>query len=636
MITGAALIANNVVFLGDEGVAKRPGYTLKRAMALGGKIMAKFDFQRESDMQQFLIVQVQNPNLISSSLYICSIEPGTDVPVLLSSTEDPNALFQFIAIDFACYLSNGINSYRIVDSAGTPKLYKWGINSPPNIAAVGMVGGTLTLTFGRQYVYSYVSQITDSQGVTRISIGAPNAISPSSGPGSAFAPAFPVVASPDPQVTNIWVFSTFDTPAGASAVFNFNEALPNANGTFVDSVPDTGLDSTRLAPFTNFPAPAGEILQEYQSRAVVTRIPGALNTVRLSGFEEITLGIPQEAFPVTLVFRIPGGKQAVSGAAVFNQQLYVDTQDFRFQVSGYDVETFTKQDKVCQPGAVGKRAIISTPKHLISLGKDKKLWAWSGVGDPEEASGILAKPIWGSLSMEDIADAELTNCVLRYFGWGRYKWILLLASTGAAPPGTFDWIQIWDASFIGKVLEDNTTQLIAEADMWPSDLITTAEIVDDGNKTYVFLGDVAGNIYRFPDGYTDNGKQYTPAWGSAWTGLKTYMGAMFHPTPSQEVEKHALFADLVTDRQDAATAFQLKGLGVTSPDLTLPAFDCPLQTFRRPSGAVPTKARAQLSRLKGVSTGFWYRFYIVFPTDANPATVYRFAVSARPLNALVP
>ena len=634
MIAASCLIANNVVFLGDEGVAKRPGYTLKRRMDLGGKILGVYDFQRESDMQQFLIVQVQNPNLMYSSLYICSVEPGTDVPILLSATEDPNALFQFIAIDFACYLSNGINSYRIVDNLGVPKLYRWGILSPPDIAAIGSMGGTLTLTFGRQYAYSYVSQITDDQGVTRLSIGAPNSISPSSGSGSAFAPTFPVVASPDPQVTGIWVFSTFDTPADASAVFNFNAALPNANGTFVDDTIDDNLDPTRLAPFTNFAAPAGEIVREYQSRAVLSRIPGALNTAQMSGAEEILLGIPQEAFPVDLIFRIPGGKQAISGGELFNQSEYIGTQDFWFQLSGYDVETFTKQDKVAQPGPVGKRATANTPRHLVWVGKDKKIWAWNGVGEPEDASSVLSKPIYGSLSMEDIADAELTNCVLRYFSWGRYKWLALLANTGAAPSGTFDWIQIWDASFIGKVLEDNTTQMIAEADMWPTDLMTCAELVDDGNKTYLFMGDTAGNVYRFPDGYTDNGKQYTPAWGSAWSGLKVFIGPPFHANPPPEVQKQIIHADLVTDRHDAAASFQLKGLGVTSPDLTLVSYDCPLQTFRTPQGAVPTTARAQLARLKGVSVGYWYRFFIVFPTDDKPATVYRFTVSARPLAAL--
>lgn len=617
--TEEGLIATNVVFLGDEAVAKRPGYTLKLFLGQDGKVFSLFDFQRDSDAGQFLLAQQQQIALGGCSLY--SINSATLVKTLLSSTEDAFAEFTYAPLDYAAYLSNGLKAYRMVDQAGTNKVFKWGIAAPAAAPAVTLPAGVLTLTYGRQYVVCAVSKITDAGGTTRVHVGKPSPISAHTGATVTKTPTLALATETDPQVTHLWIFSTYDNPADASSVFLFNGEVTNGTGSYGDTVTDANLDLTRLAPFDNNPAPAGQIVLQFASRMVVAKIPSDPTLVQLSGFEEIGLGIPQEAFPSALRFKIPGGKQAISAGAVFNQSLFLSTQDFLWQVQGFDVETFTKRDKVAQPGAVGKQAMIATPQYLVWLGKDKKLWAWDGVSTPINASDQLGKALPGSLSMEDLSDAELANLELRYYSFGRYNFLVLLANTGTAPAGFFDWVQLWDASFIGKTLGNNVTRLLGESDMFPADIMSTCAVVDDANKIFIFFGDIHGNIFRWPDGYLDNGKSYTPVWGSGWSGLQ-----------AEDVTKALHYADLYTDRMDAADAFKVSALSLKAPNMQRKVVGCQVRPLPDDADPDPTAARAYLDE-KGAASGLWSRFVVQFPTDDQPATLYRFCVQAEPLDA---
>jgi len=367
--------------------------------------------------------------------------------------------------------------------------------------------------------------------------------------------------------------------------------------------------------------------------------------VQACGGSEISLGIPAETAPPYLFFKIPGGKHQLSNAQVFNQSLYISTEEFWWSLSGNSPTNFTEKDKVVEPGAVGKQAACTSRTHMFWISPDRKLNGWDGVNMPLDLSTLISKQLTGCMSMEDIPATELQNIILKWYHFGRYEWLMAFCNTGQAPPGTYDWIQVWDTTFLPKVLantliptllEDGTTHIIAESDFWPSDIMTAAGIVEVGNENYMFMGDQSGNIYRWPDGYQDNGKGYRAVWGSSWSALKVFHGgSMFHPMPIANVEKLVMFADLVTDRQDAAAAFQLKGLSLLSPDMTLPLVDIPLNVFTTPNRAEPTAARGNCN-VPGVSLGQWHRFAVIFPDDNAPATVYRLSVSARPIKALVP
>lgn len=641
------LLAHNVVFLGDKAVAKRPGYT-KVLNGGAADVMALFDFQRDSDNAQFLISQIKAADKLSSLLKWTDVK-GAGGATLSGTPEDPNALFEFSGLDFACYAANGLRAYRLVDNAGTLTRYNWGIGPPPAAPAQAVTQGSglLNLKFGRQYMAAFVAKITDALGDTRISVGLASPISTHTGAVTNGSVRLLLPTSNlDPQITHVWFFATYDTPADTAAVYQFlGESPIGAFVSFIDTLNDDLLDPTRLAPLLNYPVPPAEIIVQYAGRPILARVNGEPDIIQACGGSEVSLGIPAETAPPYLFFKIPGGKHQTTNMQVFNQTLYIGTERFWFSITGNDVTTFDEKDKVAEPGPVGKRAATTTRHHLVWLAPDRSLNAWDGVNMPMNISTLISKRLAGSMSMEDIPASQLQNAVVKWYHFGRFEWIMLLVNTGAAPPGTYDWIQVWDTTFLPKVLagtliptllEDGTTHIVAESDFWPSDIMTCAELVEVDDEVYLFMGDQASNVYRWPDGYQDAGKGFFGVWGSPWNALKTFHGgSMFHPLPLANVEKLGMWADLVTDRQDAYTAFKLKGLGLLSPDMTLPMVDIPLNPYQTGNRNEPTAARATLN-IPGVSVGHWYRFAVVFPDDNQPSTLYRLSVAARPIKALVP
>lgn len=641
-----SLIANNVHFFSDDNVTKRNGYT-KVATPTAAKCLGLFDFQRTSDGAQFLISQFADGTLWASDVY------GNNL-VQLSNAESLTAKYRWVTSDFALYGSNGVKSIRIVDKAGVLKVYQWGMNAPLVAPSIAVGVGTLTLTYGRQYVYCPVSKITDAQGITRVSVGPPSPISAHTGPfasGVVTVGDIPVFA--DPQVTHIWIFATYDTPFNTTSVFNFDAEIVNGTTSFGDDTEDGDLDFSRVAPFlTNFPAPLFNKPVEYQSRIAALQIPLSPDFVQFSGASEIELGIEEECWPSINIFKIPGGKNLISGGEVFgqgtNSQLCFGTQDFWNSVTGADLTSFQLRTRMFTPGPIGLDATAVTNRHLLFIGKDKNLWAWDGTSDKAtNFSEYLSKPLTGSsaLSMQDMADSELANAKIVWFVQGQYSLIMVFCATINATAGTYDWVQIWDASHLEKwqpnlpTLSDGSSNFMAESDFFFGDVMSAVTVVEVANRQYVFMGDAAtGKVYRWPDGFQDDGKPYTPVWGSAWTPGLVFIGPMFHPIPPPEVMKRFMFADLTSaDRQDAATAFRLLGITLEGPDNTIAVTDCGLEPEKTARGLGPSGTRAVASLNKpGLSIGKWARYIVVFPNDNAAATLSRLALTARPVFGIRP
>jgi len=620
------LIANNIVILADRMPALRPGYTLVGTTM--GKVLALFDFQRDYDQKQFLLINAAG-RLSWRDVH------GTGVDNLLSAAEDQSASFQFVPVNFACYLSNGKNSYTLLDNQGTLTLYPRGISAPVSAPTVALTTGTLTTTYGQQYAYCYVRKITDSTGVTRVHVGPPSPLSLSTGPltnNIAIVSGF--AAPPNASWNFIWIFRTNDTPANSTSALFFDAEIPAAQATYGDSLTDASLDLTRPIPYDNLPPIAGGLLSEYLGRIVTCQG----NTVQASGLEEILLGIPQETAPASLFFVIPGGKSVISGNAIFDEMVYLCTKDFWWTVQGYDVTTFKKRDKIIQPGAVGKKAFTVTPTHLVYLGRDRKLYAWDGASPrPIEVSKKLAKKLRGSLSMEDISKADLENAEVRWYSFGRYSYVMVLVNTGTVPQGQFDWIQLWNTSFLEETFADGTNVMLSETDFFPSDALSASWPVEVDLDTFMFFGDANGNIYRWPDGMQDNGKPYYGSLGTPWSPGNVYIGPMFHPLPKGEVAKRYFWIDLQTDRVDAHTSFSVNAIVADSPDMTLVSQNVPLEPFYGSSGKIVlTAARAHLNKAPGMTVGRWSRIFVTFPSDGNPATLLRISVSQKPLYGVAP
>ena len=635
MMPESLLLANNILILADKMPTKRPGYTLVQNLG-SGPVLATFDYQRDVDLTQFLISQVAG-QLVQSKV------DGTGAPLILSTGESTTKIYSFVVgSPFALYMANGVKMQGLFDSGGVNKLFAMGISAPLTAPTVALVAGTVTTTYGWQWAYCYVRKITDGSGVTRMHIGPPSPLSASSGPlTSQLANVSGFAAPPDPSWNFIWIFRTNDTPADSTDALFFDAEIPVATTTFADSNLDGVLDLTRPVPYENFPPPLGEILVMYQSRIAVGGLVGQTNIVVLGGFEEILLGLPAEAFPPALAFQVPGGKHKISGLAATNEAGFIGTKDLWFTITGYNAATLRKSDVVVRPGPIGKKACVVTPRHLVYLGRDRKLYGWDMASpEPINLSVNLGKPLLGSMSMEDISDDDVENAEVRWFSFGRNSFIMVLVNTGAVPLGQFDWIQMWNASFLGQTLPSDGVTIVGliESDFWPSDVMSCSAMVEVKNRTYVFLGDPNGNIFRWPDGFLDNGKGFSAVLGSPWDALKVFIGQMFHPLLPAEVVKRLFWFDLHTNREDTQSSFQLEAIVADSPDMTLAPIGVPFGPLMASdgSGPVPAAARAQLHQVPRVSVGRWCRFFVIFPDDDAPAQITRFAVSAKPLYGIAP
>src|ERR1700739_4203762 len=294
------LVGKNVICQGDDTIKTCPGYTAVKQ--LGGKIVKQFDWQRPADKKQFLLVQ-HNGKL---GILQQNADGSYAAEAVLSPAEDDTASFDFITSYFAAYGNNGKNAYRIVDVAGVATAFKWGIAAPTVAPTISFSAGSQTLKYGRKYCMSFVSYFTDSSGFQRMHIGPPGPLSVHTGPQTSMVPVLgSLQVSTDPQVTHKWIFSTVDTPDDTSSIFYFEAELTNATTGFGDTLPDDSLDTTRLAPFDNNPAPLGTAMRSYQNRVVI--LDPVTGFIYFSGFEEIDLGDPMASFPSDLFFEPPAG-----------------------------------------------------------------------------------------------------------------------------------------------------------------------------------------------------------------------------------------------------------------------------------------------------------------------------------------
>lgn len=608
------LIANQIIFPGDGVAHKRPGYTLVKQ--IGFNAVRIYDFRRQSDQQQFII-------LAGGGKLAWMRADGSQLTVL-SNGEDANAVWDFATNTFGLYGSNGINKYRFVDTGnGGLTKFTWGLLAPTNAPTLTFPPGTLSFVNGAQYAFSWVSKWTDAQGTQRLHVGPPSPLSAFTGAQTNVAALVAnLQASPDPQVTHLWIWRTNDTPDNTTSVLYFLAEVANGTASFSDQIVDDDLDTTKQIPYDNLAPPAASIIVEFQGRFAMSGIAGKPDLVQGTGLEEIdpNISIAQETAPTSVFFNVPGGVKKVTAMVQFNQLLMVSTETAWFDISGFSAETFQENDNIFTPGAAGKDLVCVTPAWMAFLGRDKKLWAWNGTTDPLEISWKIGRADGSQqLSMESITDAQLANGQLRWYSFGRYNFVALLIST--QNNNYFDWCQLWDVSVLtgpqgplGAVTKDGMLLGAAEGDAFFSDKIIGSGNVLVGSTQYVFLGDNAGNIFRWPDGFTDNGNAYGPA-----------LGSEFSDCDEPDFIKRFRWMDCLTSRQDAATAFGAGAVVSDGVDIDRKPYALPVGPAPAQYGVDPTVFRAKLEQ-KGTAIGRYIRWFVEYPIDDQATKFFKASV----------
>ena len=411
--------------------------------------------------------------------------------------------------------------------------------------------------------------------------------------------------NPDtPNTTHFWIFRVQDSPIGASGTYFFVAQIPVAQSTYVDNAADTSLDTTREAPFDNYPPPLGNIMFEYGGRVVI--LEG--DTVFLSALSEISLGVAYECFPAYLTFVVPGGIKNLTAGIIFQQQALLSTSDYWFQISGQDITTFQMLDQVIKPGAVGRKLVLVVHGRLIWLGTDKKLWTWNGVigTDPVPMSVSLHGNSVDQLNMSDLSTQYLSECELQWYSNGTVDWIVLVAASVDTTQGEKDWIQIWDLSPVTGVLTiQGPIPQPAETDFFPYDLFATSLSAESAGLPYIFFGGKNnGLVFRWPDGLLFNGLIVKDALiGSPWIQLA-------------DAKCRPLFAKILTNMDDAKSNFKFAAIASKGVKPNLNPVDVDLEEDIDGELIDPTVARANLMTQEGTSFGNWIKVFVAFPADA--------------------
>jgi hypothetical protein len=411
------------------------------------------------------------------------------------------------------------------------------------------------------------------------------------------------ITAVNPQTTHFWLFRVQDSPIGASGTYFWVAEIPVAQSAYVDDAADVDLDTTREAPFDNYPPPLGNIMFEYGGRAVIL----AGDTVYLSALSEISLGVAYECFPAYLTFIVPGGIKNLTAGLIFQQQALLSTGDYWFQVSGQDITTFQMLDQVVKPGAVGRKLVLVVHGRLIWLGTDKKLWTWNGVlgTDPVPMSVSLHGNSLDQLNMSDLSTTYLAECELQWYSNGTFDWIILVAASVDTKGGEKDWIQIWDLSPVTGVLTiQGPIPQPAETDFFPYDLFATSLAAESAGLPYIYFGGKNnGLVFRWPDGLLFNGVIVKDALlGTPWIQLA-------------DAKARPLFAKILTNMQDAKSNFHFAAIASKGVDPSIQPVDVDLEADVDGGLIDDTVARANLMAQPGTSFGNWIKLFVAFPAD---------------------
>lgn len=614
-VQAAALITRNVVLFGDGIVRKRNGYSLVvRQVAL--VLQGIFYFLRQAD-QKAMVLNKFNQYLVMDNV------DGTG-GLTLTTGLNANTIPTWATNSFEWFMHDSNIALVGYNNGSSEVIFAHGLATRLTAPTLAFPAGALTLKYGRQYVVCDVVKWTDNAGVARLHIGAPSPISAHTGQQTAKTPTLSAMTATGNRVTHKWIFATLDSPANSTSTFFFAAEITDATTSWGDTLSDAQLDTTRQAPWDNLPPPIGGFVFEYNNRLVVLKG----NRAYVSAYEETDLGIKQESFPAWLFFEVPGGDKNLTAGLTFDSMCLLSTTDFWFGFSGTNASNFKKQDRIMSPGCVGKRAFCVTPSHIVWLADDKQLYAWNG-GDsaPVKLSTAIQFGQTGfnaaiQPSMSDIVDSELSNASVVYYSNGKSHFILVAACITGGTAGTYNWIGMYDVSKIAAAAATQnalSSPLPAPSicDMFPSHAITSLCVV----KPYVYMGDVNGFKYKWPD---------AAVFKDAGVSVPNQFGHVWQDGDDPELQKTWKNIDIFTNRQDAKTAFAVSVVASDSANMSKALTNLTLQDYPNPSASDPvdpTAARALINR-----TGKYLRAVVTFPFDDTDAQLYGYSVEGRALN----
>lgn len=259
--------------------------------------------------------------LVDTPTHVWSFTTGALTSVLAKSG---TGQMSFETVGDPVYMCDGNDSDTKKDINGT--VTKWGIVKPANAPTLAFVAGSLTILTGYQYVYVYKNSSTGH-------ISTASAASVNTGAQTSKNVQVTVVASADGQVDAIDIYRTND----GGTVYFFLASVANANGTYTDSTPDSGLNNLLIAPLQgNDPPPSGISLTVFHEGRMW--VASGRNVYWGNG-PEVTNGVKEECFSIANIFPFPGNVTAMVSTSI---GLIVFTAANAYIIKGFDLSTFQR------------------------------------------------------------------------------------------------------------------------------------------------------------------------------------------------------------------------------------------------------------------------------------------------------
>jgi hypothetical protein len=477
---------------------------------------------------------------------------GVDAnPVLIwtSSTAEP---FDFVVSNNTCYFGNGTDMKKFDSVTVT----NWGIAGPVAGPTLALVGGTMNVFTSWCYVYTYFNSNTQHES-------SPSPVSVCSGVFAASNVSLGVVASTDPQVTNIRVYRTPDGGAADPVLMQeiSNSPFTNTTGTVTDSTLDVNL-SIRTAPefFRNNPPTPSKGFVTYGGR-----IWGFINnTVYYSGFEEIANGVPEESWPGGLSGNFYPYATEVFAVASLIDGISVFEAERIGKIEGDTLDTFRRYTLLEKRGTRSRTTVVSLGGSVVWFDTSNTVWL--------SDAGELSIPI-----RPDLAPINPQTCWITIHISGIFHWVVVLdGANGVLYVYDLDrhqWMPPWtlgapaSALYSGEsatgvvnlFLARNKTKILT---------LASGTYTDDGNA---YIPIVKTNLYSLtPDGY------------DSWQGTHDWSEIKVDTPPTQILQ-------LTDDDPDRAAYTDITANAELSP--LLAASNPPLkflQSWRYP--APPTAA----------------------------------------------
>ena len=477
--------ARNIDF--DYGViAKRRGVNVVSTFSTGG-INLIYDFQSQqgftttTDRLRTLIIAGDQLNVVASFL------TGFTLSATFSVTDALHYGVTGAVGD--CFLSN--------EEGGIPKLLfyhggSWHYISAaldaPTIAPTLAIGGSTGSCSG-EYAGQYTYQ--DIWGNETNPSPTSNTISVTMG-GSVDAG---VTASADPSVTQINLYLI--PPEGS--LFQFVATSSNVTGTISWTGSDAELGEGAVAPFDNFPCPAGKYLAIYNSMLYVAgdlNVPDAV-WVSKTNFLRTFASAP--------FFRATSGDgQPVRGFGHTFDQLIVAKADSSYIVDGTDDLTTNAKIHNNEYGVLGQPSVIQARQRMVYF-SDDGVYLDNGLNPTEISTQI--RQYLRTLNPANLAATPPKQFAATY----RYYHKCLFTVREAAGAGENDGIIVWDF----------------ELDAWTrwkgNSARYLAAVQNEDDYEYLYGGNSAGEVYQYtpPNGGSPNRDNLGGTGAAIDAGFKT-------------------------------------------------------------------------------------------------------------------